>query len=298
MADAETRAVETQDDENAVAPTNNGKASKGGNPEENRRHGKGFVYLGLKECDDALRKIDSHAKSMSIDSFAKANGHKSGPKGRFPQKLEAMKSFGLIESDTTESVRLSPLAEDMLYGANKARARVTAFLNYPEFKKLYVDFPKAHDNALADLVNFVKAKLGIVNEVDRFMRLFLESAAHAGLLEGAANPNAKVIRLRAAPSGNGAATDPATTAAPEADVFAVMAADEVDDLLDAAGLADFKQRAEVRQQTTGRYNLAVGDGGKITIEINRPIQITLRPEDLLSDLPRILGAMQQKGLRP
>lgn len=263
---------------------------------ERKKHGKGFVYIGLKECDDALRKIDSHAKAMSVGQFASALGHPA-PKGRFVQKLDALKTFGLIEADTSETVRLTQLAEDMLYGATKSKARTTAFLAYPEFKKLYVDFPKAHDNPRTDVVNYIKAKLGIVNEVERFLRLFLESAAHAGLLEGAANPEAKIIRLRAAPmSLNGTGAEAGATSAPAGDTFSVMPADEVDDLLDAAGLTEYKQRAEVRRRTTGRYSLTVGDGGKITIEINRPIQITVRPENLLSDLPRILEAMQQKGL--
>jgi len=297
MASDDNTEIETQEEDQAEVAEANGHPTKKTGKASSRRHGKGFVYLGLKDCDDALRKIDSHAKAMSTESFAKALGHEE-PKGRFLQKLDAMKAFSLVEPDTTESVRLTPLAEDMLYGANKARARVTAFLTYAEFKKLYVDFPKAHDNQRADLVNFVKAKLGIVNEVDRFMRLFLESAGHAGLLEGPVNHNAKVVRLRAAPSGNGSAAEPAAVTASPSDSFAVMPADESDEFLDATGLEEFKQRAEVRRQTTGRYSLAVGEGGKITIEITRPIQITLKPENLVSDLPKILEAMQQKGLRP
>jgi hypothetical protein len=82
-----------------------------------------------------------------------------------------------------------------------------------------------------------------------------------------------------------------------ADAYSVMPADEVDDFLDAAGLTEFKQRAEVRRRTTGQFSLAVGEGGKITIEINRPIQITVRPENLVTDIQRILEAMHQKGLQ-
>jgi len=293
---AETDTAATSEE----AEAQNGEAPDAPRAEKGRKkkHGKGFVYVGLKDCDDYLRKIDSHAQTMSIEQFASALSHPA-PKGRFLQKLDALKAFGLIETDTSESVTLSQLAEDMLYGATKAMARTTAFLNYPEFKKLYVDFPKAHDNLRTDMVNFIRAKLGIVNEVERFLRLFLESAEYAGLLEGAADSDSKVIRLRAAPmSPNGAAApDAGAGTPPPSDTFSVMSADEVDDLLDAAGLTEFKQRAEVRQRTTGQYSLTVADGGKITIEINRPIQITIRPENLVTDLPKMLEAMQQKGLR-
>jgi len=285
------------------AAPQDGAASQGGPPNEGaqesaerKKHGKGFVYIGLKECDESLRKIDSHAKAMSVGQFASALGH-TVPKGRFVQKIEAIKAFGLIEPDTSETVTLSQLGEDMLYGAAKSKARTTAFLNYREFKRLYVDFPKSHDNQRTDIVNFIKAKLGIVNEVERFLKLFLESAEHAGLLEGAANPDAKVIRLRAAPmSANGAPAEPGAGGA-QPDTYSVLPADEVDDFLDAAGLTEFTQRAEVRRRTTGQYSLTVGEGGKITIEINRPIQITVRPENLVADIPRILEAMQQKGLK-
>ncbi len=297
MASHDAAEADIAENDQVEAAETSGTGSKPRGSSSVRRHGKGFVYLGLKDCDDALRKIDSHAKEMSAESFARALGHDE-PKGRFLHKIEAMKAFGLIEPDTAETVRLSTLADDMLYGANKARARVTAFLNYREFKTLYVDFPKAHENQRSDLVNFVKAKLGIVNEVDRFMRLFLESAGYAGLLDGPVNHTAKVVKLRAAPTGNGGGTEPSAVVVTESDSFEVMPADESDEFLDATGLDEFKQRTEVRRQTTGRYSLTVGDGGKITIEITRPIQITLRPENLVSDLPKILEAMQHKGLRP
>jgi len=264
-------------------------------PKSRKRHGKGFVYLSLSDSDEALRKIDSHAKEMSVGQFATALGHKR-PSGRFLHKLDALKTYELILPECSDSVTLTPLAEDMLYGAAKAKARTTAFLNCPEFKKLYIDFPKAHDNKRSDVVDYIKAKLGIVNEVDRFLRLFLESAKCAGLLEGPASTTASVIRLLAAPmSSNSEAKD--TAVDKSATAYSVMSADEVDDFLDAAGLTKYKQHAEVQQQTTGRFTLKVADGGKITVEIHRPVQITIQPEDLISDLPKILEAMQEKGLK-
>lgn len=269
-------------------------AQEGSTAKQTRKHGKGFVYIGLKDCDDALRKIDSHAKTMSVEQFASALGH-DAPKGRYLHKVEALKTFGLIDSDTAEAVTLSQLGEDMLYGADKTKARTTAFLNCAEFKKLYVDFPKSHDNPRADLINYIKAKIGIVNEVDRFLRLFLESADFAGLLEGAANPSAKLIRLRSAPMSAGPGIEKPGGAI-QGESFTVMSAADVDDLLEGAGLTEFKQRAEVRQRATGKFTLEVREGGRITIEITRPIQIIVHPENLVADLPKIIEALNQRGL--
>jgi len=113
---------------NAAGPEEQNRVVSGANepkqtqPTKSRkRHGKGFVYLSLGDCDEALMKIDSHEKKMSVEQFASALGHKQ-PKGRFLHKLEALKTYELILPDTTESVTLTQLAEDMLYGTSKAKA--------------------------------------------------------------------------------------------------------------------------------------------------------------------------------
>jgi hypothetical protein len=164
-----------------------------------RKHGKGFIYMNLADADDALRKIDHHAKEMSKEGFARALGH-DAPKGRFLHKLDALKSYGLVEL-TKDAVRLTPLAGDMLYGGNdasRAKARAQAFLGYEDFRRAFVEVPKNQDHSTQYLLDFIKGKLGIVNEVERFLRLFLESAQFAGLLDGEPNPAAKSIRLRPA----------------------------------------------------------------------------------------------------
>jgi len=262
-----------------------------------RKHGKSFVYLGLKECDDALRKIDPHEKQMSIQGFARALGH-NAPKGRFNHKLDALESFTLIEREP-ENVRLTPLAIDMLYGGSesaKAKARAMAFLAYADFKKVFVECPKGQDNQRSHIEGFIRAKLGIVNEVDRFIKLFLESAGFAGLLEGTPNPKAKVIRLRTAPMSAGQPPVVNSMTSPSSEEYAVLPLEEVETCLEAVGLSDYRERAEVRQRATGTFKLTVSEG-KITIEIDRPIRIVINPDDLMGELPLILKAMQQKGLK-
>lgn len=300
IATQESAAGADPADESAAA--DNGSGAKEARPNKGRKkHGKGFVYVGLKECDDFLRRIDHQAKTMSIDGFAKALGHKDGPKGRFPYKLDALEKFTLIEKDD-ENVRLTPLATDMLYAGSEAartKARAMAFLAYPEFKRLFTECPKNQDHPLSYADEFVRGKLGIFNEVDRFLRLFIESAHFAGLLEGEPNPAAKTIRLRhaTAPGALSAEQEPAATTE-RGDGWGIMPLEDVEGYLESIGLDEYRDRSEVNQQTTGRFRLTVGDG-KIAVEIDRPVRIVIKPKpnELAAELQQILSAMQQKGLK-
>lgn len=261
-----------------------------------RRHGKGFIYQNLRDADDALRKIDHHAKRMSKDGFARALGHKKA-EGRFFYKLEAMQSYKLIDVEGDEVV-LTPLAVDMLYGASEAartKARTTAFLSYEYFSKTFAECPKGQDHPVEYLLDFVKGKLGIVNEVDRFKRLFLESAHFAGLLDGELDPGAKMIRLRPATLApmNGDGAGPVTERKPES-TYEVVGGDNALGMLETFGLAAYAGRAEVAQKSSGQVAQSFADG-RITLEIRRPIRVVVRTSDLLVDLPEIVKALRQKG---
>ncbi|MCC6910147.1 MAG: hypothetical protein IT430_19620 [Phycisphaerales bacterium] len=262
-----------------------------------RKHGKSFVYIGLKDCDDALRKIDPHEKQMSIGGFARALGH-AAPKGRFNHKLDAMERFMLIEKDA-ESVRLTNLAIDMLYGGSetaKSRARATAFLSYPEFKRVFVECPKGQDNERAHIEDYVTAKLGIVNDVARFIRLFLESAHFAGLLEGAPNPSAKTFRLRVAPATAGMGSEATSPSASPHDDYSPLPIEDVEACLESVGLSEYGSRSEVRQRSVGNIKLEVNEG-RITVTVDRPVRIVIRTNNALAELQQISASMQAKGLK-
>lgn len=298
IAMQESAAVADATDESEAA--DNGNAAKERPSKGRKKHGKGFVYVGLKECDDFLRKIDHAAKMMSIEGFARALGH-GAPKGRFLHKLDALEKFTLIEKDD-ENVRLTPLATEMLYAGSEAartKARAMAFLAYPDFKRLFTECPKNQDHPLSYADEFVRGKLGIFNEVDRFLRLFIESAHFAGLLDGEPNPAAKTIRLRhaTAPGALGAEQEPASTTE-RGDGWGIMPLEDVEGYLESIGLDEYRDRSEVSQQTTGRFRLTVGDG-KIAVEIDRPVRIVIKPKpnELAAELQQILSAMQQKGLK-
>lgn len=263
-----------------------------------RRHGKGFIYLSLRDADDALRKIDHHAKRMSKDGFARALGHKKA-EGRFYQKTDALCTYRLVEI-AGDDVLLTPLAIDMLYGASeaaRAKARTTAFLACEEFSKTFAECPKGQDHPVEYILDYVRGKLGIVNEVDRFKRLFLDSAHFAGLLEGEADPTAKSIRFRHAtsqPTVGDAAPD-APTDRKDDPGFEVVGGSHATDILTSLGLSDFAGRADVVQKLSGKVTQQYADG-QLTLEVSRPIRIVIKHIDLLIDLPAIVTAMRQKGL--
>jgi hypothetical protein len=262
-----------------------------------RRHGKGFIYLSLRDADDALRKIDHHAKRMSKDGFARALGHKKA-EGRFFYKLDALKQYKLVHEESDDVV-LSALAVDMLYGASeaaRAKARTTAFLSYEDFSKTFAECPKGQDHPLEYVTDFVKGKLGVVNEVERFKRLFLDSAHFAGLLDGELDPRVKTIRLRHA------AAQPTTTDAANQTTerkcdagYEIVDGVQAVEILAAFGLSDFADRAEVAQRVSGRVSQSFNNG-ELALEVNRPVRVLIRDADLLMDLPEIVKAMREKGL--
>jgi hypothetical protein len=234
---------------------------------------------------------------MSVAGFARALGH-DAPKGRFLQKLEALQAFKLVEVKKDE-VALTGLATDMLYGgseASRSKARATAFLSYEDFKRVFVECPKNQDHPTNYVSEFVRGKLGIINEADRFLKLFLDSAHFASLLEGQPDPTAKYVRLKPAivADGNGAAASkPGGKVAESAD-FAQVPLDEAESALDGLGLSAFRDRAGLYQKSSGAVAVSM-TGGKITIDMQRPLRVEVRSDDVLIDFPEIVRALRQKG---
>ena len=262
-----------------------------------RLHGKGFIYWGIRDAEDALRKIDHTAKRMSKDGFARALGHQKA-EGRFLSKLESLQLYKLADVEGDDVV-LTPLAVDMLYGGSEAtrtKARTAAFLSYEDFSKTFAECPKGQDHPLRYVTEYVSGKLGIRNGLDRFLRLFLESAGFAGLLEGEPDLEAKTIRLRHATSlpASGEATTAAADQKPEPD-FEVVGGEQASELLATFGLADFASRAEVAQKVSGKVAQSF-ENGQLVLVVNRPVRVMIRSADILLDFPEIVKAMRAKGL--
>jgi hypothetical protein len=263
-----------------------------------RQHGRSFIYLSLPDADEALRKIDHHAKRMSREGFARALGHPK-PKGRFLQKLDALQDYKLATVDS-EDVTLTELAVEMLYGASeeaRARARTRAFLSYDLFNRTFVECPKNQDYELSYLAGFATAKLNIVNDVETYIRRFLESAKFAGLLEGEANPKAQTVRLRPAlvASDDGARRKEGEAKASE-DQWVRVSPGEEASLLDGLGLTQYQGRCAITQKSSGDIAVNMADG-KITIEVRRPLRVAITPTNMLADVTEIIKALQSKGFK-
>jgi hypothetical protein len=258
--------------------------------------GKGIIYFGLREADEAIRKIDPQAKRMSRQGFAVALGHKK-PENRFAQKLEALRTFTLLEDDG-DDVKLTSLATDMLYaGSESARnqARAKAFLAYPDFQRTFIECPKNQEHPLSYVKDFITGKLGIINEAPRFIKLFLESAQFANLLEGEADSKAERIKLR--PSALGEVKGAGESARPSgkpADVL--LPGEEAKALLNEHGLLEFSERIEVYRSKSGRVKTTT-EGGKLTIELHLPLKMVLQSENLIEDLVRVLNILKERGFQ-
>lgn len=283
--------------EEAAARTES-EGGDAGEKKSRRPHGRSFVYINLKDADDALRKIDHLAKKMTQENFARALGHE--PKSsRFKQKLNALQDYKLVEVDD-DDVKLTELAVEMLYGASaqaQARARAQAFLAYDMFSKTFTECPKNQDYDLSYLVNFVKGRLSIVNEVETYVKRFLESAHFAGLLEGEPDPAAVTIRLRPAlvASSNGEAV-PQGQAKSVDDQWVLASPNDEASVLDGLGLAQYAGRCVISQKSAGDVAINMADG-KITVEVRRPVRVAITPGNMLEEVTAIMKALQSKGFK-
>jgi|GEM_PF-2788262 len=297
----QTEQVEKEAEVDADSTTVDNPTSNSGDrakePRNRKPRGKRVLYIGLRESDEALRKIDQHAKHMSKVGFARALGHGEA-QGRFGLKVDALKQFGLIEEED-DDLRLSPLAVDMLYGASDSarnKARVAAFLNCDEFKRTFVECPKNQDHPLTYIRDFAMGKLGVINEVDRFIRLFLESAHFAGLLDGQPESTTDMIRLRQGPPESSGKPTPATSgrSQTEVDTFHPLPFEQLDAVLDDLGLLEFKDRSAVLQSELFRVKLTA-DSGSINIEFASPMRVSISTSDVLGDLATIVARLKEKG---
>jgi hypothetical protein len=263
-----------------------------------RTRGKGVIYLGLREAEEAIKKIDQRAKQMTKTGFARALGH-DGPQGRFVQKLEALEQFNLVELND-DDVKLTALSEDMLYSGSEAarnKARVTAFLAYDDFRRTFAECPKNQDHPLSYVREFASGKLGIINEVDKFLRLFLESAYFAGLLDGEPNSKAEKIRFRQAPVGEAKPSDGSSASAKaETAEFEALPIEDEEAVLASLGLLAFRGQANLERMATGRVKLQTSTDS-IMIEVDRPFRIVVRTTDVLSDVVQIVNCLKEKGYR-
>jgi hypothetical protein len=129
-------------------------------------------------------------------------------------------------------------------------------LTCEDFKKTFVECPKNQDHPLSYVRDFAKVKLGIINEVDRFIKLFLESADFAGLLEGKPDGKADSVRFRPSLSPDVAQNGAIGPKRIEAgQTFDPVPSENSDQILSDLGLSDFKDRCDLSQSPSFRVKL-------------------------------------------
>src|SRR5690606_35295618 len=161
-------------------------------------------------------------------------------------------------------VKLTALAVDMLYGASGAariRARQQAFLACEQFRQTCVEIPKNQPHELSYRRGFAQSRLEILNEAERFQRLFLEAARSADLLEGELGDGATTVRLR---PGDQEAAGRQVRPQPEKlngdSGYEPVPTEEVRSILESLGLANYADRSEVAQKSSGDVVLKVAEG--------------------------------------
>lgn len=127
----------------------------------------------------------------------------------FRVQIAAARLFGVIESDGTDSYRLTPLGRQIVDPENARKAKATAFLNVPLFQLLYDNHREGILPPAAALEREI-AGLGVAEkQKDRARQVFERSAEQAGFFEHGKNrlvmPAIKgvVVEKEPLPSGGG-----------------------------------------------------------------------------------------------
>ncbi len=146
----------------------------------------------------------------SGDELATFLGYKSTNNGAYLSRVASARYFGLVEG-ISPAIKVTPLAMDILrpdYPESAQRARITAFLSVPLFRR-FLDEVEGKPMPDAQGIKNILNRLGVPDkETSPAMLRLIESADQAGLFRIAGN-RSKMIR----PSANDAPDRPQTRAA-------------------------------------------------------------------------------------
>lgn len=166
---AEHKQVETEDDDAASG---------------RQRSKIAFPYDDLDSAFDVAQAIYSNVGTgnCEVGQLAAWMGQSSKSSG-FRVQLAAARLFGVIESDDSNSYRVTPLGRQIVDPATARKAKATAFLNVPLFLALY---NKYKDGLLAPTPALEReiAGLGVAEkQKERARQIFERSAEQAGFFE-------------------------------------------------------------------------------------------------------------------
>ena len=142
-----------------------------------------FPYSDLGSAIDLVRTIDEKAGGQCQVNQLAAWMSMSAAGGTFRSRYSAARIFGLIESDLGNYARITSLGKEVLCEQRAPRAKATAFLKVPLFKKIYEHRqgrPLPPATALAQIAK----DLGVPpKQAERARQTFMKSAKEAQFID-------------------------------------------------------------------------------------------------------------------
>ena len=171
--------TETTEQTETMAETDKGD----GGEQKRERSDIVFPYSDLGSAIDLARVINERAGIQCQVTQLAAWMNMSATGGTFRSRYSAARIFGLIEAQHGSSARLTNLGQQVLSPQEEARAKATAFLNVPLFRKIYDQqqgFPLPPSAALERMAK----DLGVApKQAERARQTFVKSAQVAQFID-------------------------------------------------------------------------------------------------------------------
>lgn len=187
-----------------------------GSPTPRRKRGTGFPVVALSEAATILREAGKYGFEHSTAAFASYMGHSTTNSGAFRQRLAAFRDWGLIagRGDSLAMTEIGRIIAVPTDAQAESRALQAAFMNSPEFLKLYEGSAKGQPLEADRLGARAVHDFGISpGSKDKFVQSFTESAIAAGLADRTADGQLVLVSRAEDDVAEGHLAGPATTAA-------------------------------------------------------------------------------------
>jgi hypothetical protein len=181
------------------------ETTKSTEPAKALSRGTGFPVLSLPEAAKIVRDAGAYGKQHTTAALAAYAGHQTANSGPWKQKAAALREWGLIIAQGTETVALTERALQIAHPESPEKAQAAlfdAFKGSKLFMTIYDDLAKNSELSIAQLGNKAVTSHGVsVASKDKFTKSFVESAAAVGLAERIGTDKVKVLPIPAdAPS--------------------------------------------------------------------------------------------------
>lgn len=184
-----------------------------------RKRSTGFPVVSLAEAAAILKEAGKYGFEHSTAAFATYMGHSTTNSGAFRQRLAAFRDWKLIagRGDSLAMTELGRMIAVPTDDRAEKRALQAAFMNSPEFLKLYEESAKEQHLAAGPLGGRAVHDFGVApGSKDKFVRSFSESAIAAGLAEWTDDGQIVLLSIDRESVGDPGLIDVSTTPVPAA----------------------------------------------------------------------------------